>query len=108
MTEAAFTKQLLELAARFGWLASHHHDSRRQVRAGVFVGDKHAAGLPDLVLVRRGRVVFAELKVGRGKPSPLQAQWLEELRAVEANTQGVVEVHLWRPEDWDAIVAALR
>jgi len=49
------------------------------------------------VLVRSGRLVFAELKSERGKLSDEQEAWLEELRAVvlaavaEGDTEGAFD-----------------
>lgn len=91
LTEKGFLAQVRKLARLCGWLTFHCHDSR-----------KSEPGFPDLVLVRRGRLIFAELKV-RGRPRPEQAMWLRELRAVP----GVVAVCL-TPDDWDSIEEMLR
>jgi hypothetical protein len=48
-----------------------------------------------MVLTRGGRLLFAELKVGRNRPTPAQENWLAALRAVAG-----VEVYLWREADW--------
>jgi hypothetical protein len=39
------------------------------------------AGIPDLLLVRRGRVVACELKAERGRVSADQLAWLHDLAA---------------------------
>lgn len=52
-------------------------------------------GLPDLVLVRPPRLVFIELKSEKGKVSPEQQEWLDDLAAVP----GVVAIVV-RPSDW--------
>lgn len=67
-----------------GWFVYHTHDSRRS-----------APGFPDLVMVRAGRIVMAELKTETGRIRPEQAKWIEALSAVPS-----VEVHLWRPSAW--------
>jgi hypothetical protein len=56
-------------------------------------------GTPDFVLARGGVVLLAELKTDRGRPTPDQVAWL-----------GAAGGHgrLWRPADWDAILATLR
>lgn len=69
-----------------GWRIYHTRDSR-----GSY------SGFPDLTMVRGPRLVFAELKSDRGIVSSEQAEWLAALRRVE-----VVEVAVWRPEDWRA------
>jgi hypothetical protein len=90
-SEAAFQQQILNLATLYNWSSYHTHDSRRS-----------QPGFPDLVLVRDGDLIFAELKTAKGKVRPEQAQWLALLENVEG-----VEVYLWRTDDWDAIQARL-
>jgi len=53
--------------------------------------------------VRAGRVIFAELKRNGARPTPAQRAWLEALQACAG-----VEVYLWTPNDWDAIIDALQ
>jgi len=82
-------------------------------------------GFPDLVLVRapRGevgaRLIFAELKAEKGKESPEQTDWLDELfdTSIEGaygcgestRCEGVrFEVERWRPSDWNTIVEVLK
>ena len=91
ISEAQFQAQVIRYAELMGWRAYHTYDSRRS-----------AAGFPDLVLVKRPRIVFAELKSGRGRVSPSQAAWLAELRACRQ------EVFCWRPSDWEEIERVLR
>lgn len=102
-TEAEFQKSVCEMARRCGWRVAHFHDSRRQVREGVYVGDKDAAGFPDLVLVRRGSIIFAELKSESGHVRAQQQEWLDDLSYVG----GPVRVFLWRPADWVEIERTL-
>ena len=100
-TEAEFQAAVIDLARRNGWRVHHHHDSRRQVRPGVFVGDRDASGFPDLVAVRGSRVVWAELKRERGRLSVAQSAWLRDLEAAGQ------EVYVWRPVDWPEIERVL-
>ena len=58
-------------------------------------------GFPDLVLLRGGAIVAAELKVGRGKPTPEQASWLAAFAAAGA------AAFLRRPDDWPEIERVL-
>lgn len=92
MTEKAFTAQVRELAELLGWKFYHPWLSIHSPR-----------GWPDLALCRPPRLVLAELKAERGTTSAAQDEWL----ALLARCPGV-EVHLWRPSDWDAIVATLQ
>ncbi|SRR6266496_2946438 len=88
--ERDFLQQVKDLAGFSGWLAYHTLDSRGSDQ-----------GFPDLVLIRGGRVVFAELKSEAGKPSQVQARWLLGLAIAGA------EVYLWRPRNWSQIEAVL-
>jgi hypothetical protein len=54
------------------------------------------SGFPDRVLVRE-RVIFAELKREKGKPTDSQIEWLDQLAFAGA------EVYLWRPSDLEEI-----
>lgn len=99
-TEASFQKQVMALATLFHWRCAHFNDSRRQVRPGVHVGDRDAAGVPDLLLVRE-RAIFAELKRDGGKPSKVQVEWLDALAKAGAET------YLWRPSDLEEVQRVL-
>ena len=91
-TEAEFTAAVREFAMLCGWLFYHTHDSRRS-----------DPGFPDCVMTDGKRVIFAELKVGKGKPTEAQMEWISLLLAAGQ------QVHIWRPEtDWPAIEAALK
>jgi hypothetical protein len=91
MTEWQFHGLVVEAAELYGWIAVHF----RQM-----VGNP--SGWPDLVLIRGERTLFRELKTDRGKVSRRQEEWLDRLAGVGA------DVAVWRPCDWDEIVAELR
>jgi VRR-NUC domain len=95
MTEREWQRSVEDLAAAFGWRSYHTFDSRRST-----------AGFPDLVLVK-SVVIFAELKTDTGRLKPAQAAWFRDLAEIEATCTGV-EVYVWRPADFDAIVARLK
>ena len=92
VSEKAFMSAVVDLARLTGWLCYHTFDSRRS-----------EAGFPDLVLARGGRLVFVELKTEQGRVTDAQSEWLEALALCPG-----VEVHVWRPGDWDAIERTLR
>ena len=92
VTEAAFLRQVRDLARILGWATYHPFLSRWSER-----------GFPDLTLVRPPRVILAELKTEHGKTTPDQDRWLGLLGACPG-----VETFLWRPADLDAIAAVLR
>lgn len=83
MTENMLRDAIVELARRLGWL--YYFTSR---------SDHSPAGFPDLCLVRGGRLLFAELKVGRNTPTAEQYDWMAALSLCG------VEVAIWRETDW--------
>lgn len=100
LTEDDLLGQVIDLARLHGWRVSHFRPawSTRGWRTPV-QGD---TGFPDLIMARNGRVIVAELKGSAGRLRPEQTAWLDALRG-EA-----VEVYVWRPQDWPAIVRSLR
>lgn len=99
-TEAGFTRAVLELAKLHGWRTAHFRPAMTAKGWRTPVqGD--GAGFPDLVLVRGCRLIFAELKATKGRVSPEQTEWLTRLMGAGA------ECYIWRPDDWDEIVAKL-
>lgn len=91
MTEREWQAQVREYAEARLWICYHTHDSRRS-----------DPGFPDLLMVRRTRVVAAELKRETGRVSQEQALWLDRLLGT-----GKVEVFVWRPSDWEKVQEAL-
>ena len=91
LTEKEFQAQLVDLAKTLGFRCYHPWLSIRSER-----------GWPDLALFKPGRFLLAELKTDKGKVSDRQTEMLADLKAAG------VEVHLWRPADFDAIVEVLR
>lgn len=90
LSEKEWQQQLVALARTLGWDRVYHtHDSRRS-----------AGGFPDLVLVR-DRVIFAELKREKTKPSSEQEDWLSQLAKAGA------EAYLWRPSDLEEAATVL-
>lgn len=97
ITEADFQAQIVETAEWAGWdLIYHTYDSRRSRK-----------GFPDLVMVRKGRMILAEVKSASGTVSEAQARWFDGLLAVEHASGGTVAAHIWYPDDWDRIEATL-
>ena len=89
MTEDQLLSAVLDLAMRLRWHAYHVRNSR----AGIVQGE---TGFPDLVLLRDGRLVFAELKSEGGGVTGPQAGWLARL----SDALGPANVFVWRPADW--------
>lgn len=84
-------RAVIDLALTCGWLVFHDQDSR-----------KNAPGLPDLILCRPPRLIFAELKTARGQVREAQRTWLDALSACPG-----IQVYLWRPTDWSRIQTLL-
>ena len=84
LSEEQWQQTVIEYATLRGWATYHTRDSRRS-----------NAGYPDLTMVRRTRLVFAELKSETGKPpGAAQVRWLRALEEAGA------ECYVWRPRDW--------
>ena len=90
-TEKAFLDAVVELATLCQWLVYHTYDSRRS-----------QAGFPDLVLVKKKQLIFAELKTNKGRLRPEQREWLDMI-GLMADDCTNVGIYLWRPSDWDTI-----
>jgi len=106
MTEAQFQDTVIELAQRMGWRVAHFRPARTDKgwRTPVSADGK---GFPDLVLIRGGFIIFAELKSSSGKLTIDQRLWLMDLRKAQQGAPFSVSVRVWRPGDWDEIERAL-
>jgi hypothetical protein len=91
-TEAEFMAKVIDWAKLRGWKVYHPRLSKWSER-----------GWPDLAMVRAPRLVLAELKSEKGTVTGPQQVWLDELGRCPA-----VEVHLWRPSDFDQMIETLR
>lgn len=115
ISEAQLSGLVVELARLGGWKRYHTADSRRS-----------SHGFPDWVFVKGRRLLFVELKSETGEVSGAQQQWLDALtyvglsvaRAAALADVGTgdgwrtlgepsVEVHVWRPSDFDLIAHTL-
>jgi hypothetical protein len=101
LAERQFHAQVVELATWLRWHCWHDRATNmpRACRACHAPLDfaRNDPGWPDLILIRRPRVLFVELKSDRGRLTDAQAQMLAELRACKQ------EVYVWRPRDWSKI-----
>jgi hypothetical protein len=94
---------VIDLFRMNGWWV--HHD-RGEMRKHI-QGD---VGFPDIFAVHRRRkcAVAAELKMPKGVTSDWQKGWIEILSFLGPHLgteqERVIDVHLWRPDDWDTIV----
>ncbi len=92
MTEREFQDWIVGAARLLGWRVAHFRPAWTE-KGWRTAGSYDAQGWPDLVLVRE-RIVFAEIKLERGRLSTGQVAWLDALG--EAGQ----EIYVWRPTDW--------
>lgn len=91
MTEKQFQAQVVKIAQLNKWLVYHTYDSRRS-----------EPGFPDLVMVGKGAVIFAELKVGINTLTSVQIEWGDALLQAGANW------FVWYPEQMQEITEILQ
>ena len=118
MLEADLQSGVLDLAARMKWRrahfrpgrvmcpACHGHATEGRPRACPACRGKgysyrtpvegDGQGWPDLVMVRRDRLIVAELKSDDGTVDREQLAWLDAFEAVTKPP----EVYVWRPDGW--------
>ena len=98
ITETQFQARVMDYARLRGWVCTHFRPV--QIRPGRWAtpltGD---AGFVDLVLARRGVVLHVELKAQGKYPTAEQRRW---------GTAIGESYRLWRPSDWEAILAELK
>jgi len=97
MTEEQFTQVVIELAQFRGWKVVHFRPARIRDRWMTAVqGD---IGSPDIILARGGVVLLVELKTERGRLTPQQKHWAQEIGE---------QYRLWRPSDMERIKEILK
>lgn len=89
--EKHFTASVRKTARQLGWLTYHTYNSQRS-----------DPGFPDFVLLRGKKLIFAELKMPKGRLSKFQKEWGTAL------TKSGQQYYLWRPKDWDDILTVLQ
>jgi hypothetical protein len=100
-SEKDFQKSVIDLARTLGWKVAHFRAARTKHGWATPVA-ADGAGFPDLCMLRRERIVFAELKRVGGKLRPEQEDWQHAVNI------SVAEHYVWTPNDTDEIVEALR
>ena len=104
ITESDFLTNIVALAHLSGWLV--HHTRPARTTKGWVTPIQGDPGLPDLILVKDRRLIFAEVKAQRGRMSDGQIRWVGMLDTVAEGTD-LVDVFVWRPTDWPEIVEVL-
>jgi hypothetical protein len=92
ISEKHWQDDVVEIAQLFDWRYYHTFDSRRST-----------AGFPDLILVRPPVLIAAELKTARGRVTPAQQAWLDDIAQCTD-----IRTRLWRPDDRDQVLDQLR
>ena len=101
LSEADFLKQVTQLAEIRQWSWLHLRPAMTQHSWRTPISGPLGKGWPDLLLVRRERILFVELKREGAKPTPEQVDVLGILG-------GVGETAVWWPQDWETIERVLR
>lgn len=91
VSEAQLQDTVITLARYKQWLIAHFRPAQMQSGrwATAMQGD---VGFPDLVLARRGQVLFVELKRMQGRTTPAQKMWGRQLGD---------QYRLWLPTNWN-------
>lgn len=89
MNETQLRENIRDAAVKLGWLVYFTWNSLHSPK-----------GFPDMVMVRDGELIFAELKSDKGKLTPDQELWKGALEIVESMNFHVA-YFIWRPEDWN-------
>ena len=108
MSERELQSAVNEMLTANGWRWTHFRTAQlpKGDYATALDGNK---GFPDVVAVRNGRLLFAELKAHRGKPSSEQEEWLWDLWGCGSEVDSespwtsqpgeVPETYVWKPSD---------
>ena len=96
ITEKEFSEQVEDLLNLRGWRWCHFRPARTQ--SGWRTALSGTIGFPDYIAAKDGALIFFELKSEKGKVTPAQREWLEDLKACSQR------IYLWRPSDWDEIM----
>jgi len=136
VTEDRFMRNIIDYAVARGWGEPIDRKMSKKEKAEklrpyhVTIAKKGASGFPDLVMVRDGRQVAAELKREKGgRTSVAQRKWLDAMLDVQCAliaalcaaagcavlcnlhteiARQLYGVYEWRPSDWDTIEEVLR
>lgn len=104
LTEREWMRQVTDLASKLGWSWLHLRPGMTADSWRTPISGPLGRGWPDLLLARPRdcRLMAVELKRDGAKTTPEQDRVLETLGA------SGMEVHVWRPADFDQALVALR
>lgn len=92
MNEYAFTSMVIDLCRDNDLMVHHVTDSRYT---------QGSAGFPDLVIMGKYNILFAELKLEQGELSSGQKKWAYGLIAL-AGDPSPVNYEIWTPADLES------
>lgn len=102
LSEALFMGQVTDYASMRGWRWMHIQPGLTdRGRYRTPVSGPLGPGWPDLILIRGSKIIAAELKSEKGKLTALQARVLNDLE------EALIEVHVWKPSQWEEIERVL-
>lgn len=100
ITEAEFTRQVLEYAKLKGWRTAHFRPART-AKGWCTAVQGDGVGFPDIIFIRRTDMLVAELKVGRNNVSTEQMEWLASFQWAGHDS------YVWKPSNWAEIQTRL-
>ena len=121
ISESQFLSQVIDLAHAYKWKVAHFRPAQTRCRdckgqgcsSCGFTGKSwrtavqgDGKGFPDLVLAKKGKIIFAELKTETGKVSPEQIDWFLILQSCDDGDH--CSMMLWRPSDYADIEKILK
>jgi len=86
----------------FNWKVAHFRPAMTKRGKWVTAVAGDGAGFPDIIAIKPGRRLMAELKAAKGQLTPGQKEWLKAAAAAG------FEAYCWRPEDISEIEKILR
>lgn len=100
MKEAEFATRIEDTANLLHLRWHHETDSRRS-----------KAGFPDYVIVGPYGILFLEIKATKGRVSPQQQAWIDDLAKAEpandVDSQPCVLAYVAYPKDWSQVLSDL-
>jgi hypothetical protein len=105
--EKDFQDSVIQWARMFGWRCFYIPDWMYRLAIASMLRSRRKdrdwpdKGFPDLVLLKPGRLIVAELKAPKGRIEPDQKEWHALFDTVG------IPVHIWKPDDIDRIIMLL-
>ena len=97
MSEADWVRRIIDTGHLYQWKCTHFLPSK--TNKGWRTALQGDTGFVDLVMAKAGRVLHVEAKTDVGRIRPDQIEWAKEIGPT---------YRLWRPRDWDQVLAELR